>query len=183
MLPFLAALFQPKWITVHKDETAPSFFIITFKWIFVAKLLENPPSLLILIFLRLFSGNCHTFRGTFCISCNLWYNSSTQIKMSLKIIACKSLENSREKVFDGVYFSKVTRLQCKESNCTISRLHQRFFSEYAPKISCFKNNNLRKKSTVYQRFRKLWHSSVHPVVLPKQSSCKIFQTKRWKNIL
>ena len=68
---------------------------------------------------------------------------------------CKSLKNSREKVFDGVYFSKVVRLQCKGSNGTLGRLHQRFFSVYAPKINCLKNNDLTKKSTVYQRFSKV----------------------------
>ena len=54
--------------------------------------------------------------------------------MSLKITNCESLENSRENVYDGAYFSKVARLQCKDSNCTICRLQQRFSSEYAPKI-------------------------------------------------
>ena len=75
--------------------------------------------------------------------------------MSLNIIDCESLENFRENIIDGTYFSKVARLQCKSSNSTLSRLYQRFSSEYAPKISCLKKNDLRKKSTVYQLFSKV----------------------------
>ena len=52
--------------------------------------------------------------------------------MSLKIIGCVSLENSLENVYDGFYFSKAASLQCKDSNCTFSRLHRRFFLKYAP---------------------------------------------------
>ena len=78
--------------------------------------------------------------------------SPAQIKMSLKITVCESLENSWENVYVEVYFSKVARLQCKDSNLTISRINQRFSSEYAPNISCLKKNNLRKMSEVYQRF-------------------------------
>ena len=66
--------------------------------------------------------------------------------MSLKIIDCKSLNNFQENFYDGVYFSKVARLQCKDSSYTLSRLHQRFSSEYATKISCLKKNDLRKKA-------------------------------------
>ena len=66
--------------------------------------------------------------------------------MSLNRIDCEILENSRENIYDGVYFSKVARLQCKDSNCTISRLPKRFCSKYALKISHLKKNNLRKKS-------------------------------------
>ena len=43
-----------------------------------------------------------------------------------------------------------TRLQCEDSNVTISRLNQRFSSKYAPKITCLKKHNLRKKSAVNQ---------------------------------
>ena len=70
------------------------------------------------------------------------------MKMLLIITVYESFENSRESVYDGVYFSKVARLQCEDSNFTISRLNQRF--SLASKISCLKKNNLRKKSAVNQ---------------------------------
>ena len=102
------------------------------------------------------------------------------MKMSLKITVYESFENSRESVCDGVYFSKVARLQCEDSNFTTGRLNQRFSSEYDPKISCLKKNNLRKKSAVNQSFSKFLTCEpvVHsPQFNQKRSSCKIFQRK------
>ena len=102
------------------------------------------------------------------------------MKMLLIITVYESFENSRESVYDGVYFSKVARLQCEDSNFTISRLNQRFSSEYASKISCLKKNNLRKKSAVNQSFSKFLTCDpvVHsPQFNQKRSSCKIFQKK------
>ena len=101
------------------------------------------------------------------------------MKMLVKITVYESFENSRESVYDGVYFSKVARLQCEDSNFTISRLNQRFSSEYASKISCLKKNNLRKKSAVNQSKFLTCDPVVHsPQFNQKQSSCKIFQKKR-----
>ena len=67
------------------------------------------------------------------------------MKMLRKIIDGKSLENSQENVYEGVSFSKVTNLQCSDCNFAIKIAHQRYFLEYVPKISCLKNNILRKK--------------------------------------
>ena len=90
------------------------------------------------------------------------------MKLSLKITVY-------ENVYDEVYFSKVARLQCEESNFTISRLNQRFSLEYAPKISCLKKNNLRKKSVVNQSKFLTCNPVVHsPRFNQKRSSCKIF---------
>ena len=72
----------------------------------------------------------------------------------MQITGYESFKNSRECVYDRVYFSKVARLQCEDSNFTTSRLNQRFSLEYTPKISCLKKNNVRKKSAVNQSFRK-----------------------------
>ena len=102
------------------------------------------------------------------------------MKMSLKITVYESFENSRESGCDGVYFSKIARLHCEDSNFTTSRLNQRFSSEYDPKISCLKKNNLRKKSAVNQSFSKFLTCEpvVHsPQFNQKRSSCKIFQRK------
>ena len=100
------------------------------------------------------------------------------MKMLLIITVYESFENSRESVYDGVYFSKVARLQCEDSNFTISRLNQRFSSEYASKIS-FLKKNLRKKSAVNQSKFLTCDPVVHsPQFNQKQSSCKIFQKKR-----
>ena len=45
-------------------------------------------------------------------------------------------------------------LQCSDCNFAIKRTHHRLFLEYVLKTSCFKNNILRKKSTVDQRLNK-----------------------------
>ena len=101
------------------------------------------------------------------------------MKMLLIITGYESFENFRESVYDGVYFSKVARLQCEDSNFTISRLNQIFSSECASKISCLKRNNLRKKSAVNQSKFLTCDPVVHrPQFNQKRSSCKIFQKKR-----
>ena len=53
----------------------------------------------------------------------------SEMKMLRKIIDCKSLGISQEYVQDGVYFGKVTRLQCTDCNSIIKRLHHRFFRQ------------------------------------------------------
>ena len=73
-----------------------------------------------------------------------------------RLTVCDSFENSRECIYDGVYFSKVARLQCDDSNFTISRLNQRFSSECAPKISCLKKNNLRKSLRSIKVLANFW---------------------------
>ena len=50
-----------------------------------------------------------------------------------KIFDCEILKISRENVFDGVHFSKV-------SHNSAMWLHHRFFLEYIPKTSCLKKN-------------------------------------------
>ena len=64
------------------------------------------------------------------------FNFSTQIKMLRK--------NKFGKVFDGVYFSKVARLQLTDCNFTMSRLLQKLSSQYVPKTTLLKNNTSRK---------------------------------------
>ena len=66
------------------------------------------------------------------------------MKMLEKIIDCKSLGISEENVYDGVYFSNATNLQCTDCNSAIRNLHHRFFLQYAPKTSCLKRNTWRK---------------------------------------
>ena len=51
----------------------------------------------------------------------------------------QSLEISLENVHNGVYFTRVTKLQCTDCNCTVKRLRHRFSLKYVPKISCLKN--------------------------------------------
>ena len=67
------------------------------------------------------------------------FNFSTQIKMLRK--------SKFGNVFDGVYFSKVARLQLTDCNFTMSRLLQKLSSQYAPKTSLLKNDTSRKIST------------------------------------
>ena len=108
------------------------------------------------------------------------------IKHSLKkceLTVYESFENSRESVCDVIYFNKVERIQCEDSNFTTSRLNERFFLEYAPKTSCL--NNLRKRAVVNQSFSKFL--TCNPVVHSTQfnqkwSSCNIFQKKPWKSL-
>ena len=102
------------------------------------------------------------------------------MKMSLKITVYEIFGNSRESVYDGVYFSKIARLHCEDSNFTTSWLNERLSSEYAPKISCLKKNNLRKNSAVNQSCSKFLTCEpvVHsPQFNQKRSSCNIFQKK------
>ena len=54
------------------------------------------------------------------------------------LIDWESLEISQENVYDGVYFSKVTELQCIDYNSAIKTLLYRFFLEYIPKTSYLK---------------------------------------------
>ena len=60
-----------------------------------------------------------------------------------KITDCESLEISQENFYDAVSFCKVTKLQCSDCNFAIERTHHRFYLEYVPKTSCFKNNKNR----------------------------------------
>ena len=82
------------------------------------------------------------------------------MKMLRKIIDGKSLEISREYVYEGVSFSKVTNLQCSDCNFAIKIAHHRYFFEYVPKTSCLKKhfekkNILRKKTMVDQLLNKV----------------------------
>lgn len=54
------------------------------------------------------------------------------------LIDWESLEISQENVYDGVYFSKVTELQCIDYNSAIKTLLYRFFLEYVTKTSYLK---------------------------------------------
>ena len=65
--------------------------------------------------------------------------------MLRKIIYRESLEMSQENVYDGVYFSKVTRLQCADCNFNVKRLHRRLFLKFVPKTSSFKKEHFQKK--------------------------------------
>ena len=58
------------------------------------------------------------------------------MKMLQKIVDGKSLEISRENVYDGVSFSKVTNLQCSDCNFAIKVTHHRYFFENVPNTSC-----------------------------------------------
>ena len=60
-----------------------------------------------------------------------------QMKMLRKVITCESLENFQENIYDEVYFSKGLQLYKKQTSTLI-------FSKYVTKISCLKNNILRK---------------------------------------
>ena len=53
--------------------------------------------------------------------------------MLRKISDCESLENFPKNVYDGVCFNKIASLYCANYNSTITRIHQRLFSEYVPK--------------------------------------------------
>ena len=60
----------------------------------------------------------------------------------------QTFENLSGKVLWWSSFSKVTSMQCSDSNFVIKRTHCRLFLEYVFKTSCFKRNILRKKSMV-----------------------------------
>ena len=77
------------------------------------------------------------------------------MKMLRKNVYSKSLKNSQENVFDGVYFSKVASLQFIDCNSTVNRLHHRFSLEYVPETKLLKKNIWRKESVVYERFNKV----------------------------
>ena len=66
------------------------------------------------------------------------------MKMLRKITDGKSLEIFREKVYEGVPFSKVTNLQCSDCNFAIKTAHHRYFLEYVPKTSCLKKQYFEK---------------------------------------
>ena len=67
------------------------------------------------------------------------------MKVIRKTIDGKSLEISQENVYEGVYFSKVTNLQCSDSSFAIKITHHRYFLEYVPKTSCLKKQYFEKK--------------------------------------
>ena len=78
------------------------------------------------------------------------------MKMLRKIIDGKSLEISRENVYEGVSFSKVTNLQCSDCNFAIKIAHHTFFFwNMYRKLAVLKNNILRKKSMVDQLLNKV----------------------------
>ena len=60
------------------------------------------------------------------------------MKMSLKITVYESFENSRESVCDGVYFSKVARLQCEDSNFTLAGLTKDSLQNMLSKLAVLK---------------------------------------------
>ena len=60
------------------------------------------------------------------------------MKMSQKIIDCKIFEISQEKVFDEVYFSKVTSVQSRHRKSNVKILHHKLFLEYEPKLAALK---------------------------------------------
>ena len=62
-----------------------------------------------------------------------------------KIIDGKSLGISKENVYEGVSFSKVTSLQCSDCNFAIKIAHHRYFLEYVTKTSCLKKQYFEKK--------------------------------------
>ena len=63
----------------------------------------------------------------------MWFHSSTQMEMLWKINDCKSLENFRKNVYDGVCFNKIASLCCTNYNSTKTRFHCKLFSECVPK--------------------------------------------------
>ena len=79
--------------------------------------------------------------------------------------------NSQGSVYNGAYFSKVAILHRKARNCTISRLHHRFFLDCAPKNGRFKKNNLKKRSIVYKQFS----SCNHAIYSPHFCQCFFFR--------
>ena len=60
------------------------------------------------------------------------------MKMSQKIIDCKIFEISQEKVFDELYFSKVTSVQSTHWNPNVKILHHTLFLEYEPNLAALK---------------------------------------------
>ena len=89
------------------------------------------------------------------------------MKKIKKIIDCKSLENSRGNLNDGVSFSKVINLQFSGCNFAMKRIHHRFFWKMYRKLAVKKNKKsifLRKKSIVDQRLNKaaaLWYTTLN----------------------
>ena len=65
--------------------------------------------------------------------------------MLRKIIDAKSLEISQENIYKGVFFSKVTNLQCSGCNFAIKIAHYRYFLEYVPKTGCLKKQYFKEK--------------------------------------
>ena len=68
------------------------------------------------------------------------------MKVLRKIIDGKSLEISRENVYEEVSFSKVTNLQCSDCNFAIKIAYHRYILSYVPKTSCFKKQYFEKKA-------------------------------------
>ena len=77
------------------------------------------------------------------------------MKMLRKIIDAKSLEISRENVYEGVSFSKVTNLQCSDCNFAIKMTLKDTFLKMYRTLAVLKNNILRKKSMVDQLLNKV----------------------------
>ena len=55
------------------------------------------------------------------------------MEMLRKIIVCESLENFPKNVYDGVCFNSIAGLCRIKCSSTMTRIHRRFFIEYAPK--------------------------------------------------
>ena len=70
--------------------------------------------------------------------------------MSLKVIDCESLENSRKTVYDGVILVKQQGLSVRTTTVLLAASPKILF-----RINCLKKNNLKKKSMVHQRFSKV----------------------------
>ena len=77
------------------------------------------------------------------------------MEMLRKIIDGKSLEISQKNVYEGVSFSKVTSLQCSDSNFAIKLDHHRYLLENVPKTSCLKKQYFEKKYMVDQLLYKV----------------------------
>ena len=87
-------------------------------------------------------GLTPSFQVIFYVICFFIRNEDVKKR---KIIECKSLEISQKNVYNGVYFNKVTNLQCSDCNFAIKITHYRYFFENVPKTSCLKKPYFEKK--------------------------------------
>ena len=78
------------------------------------------------------------------------------MRMLQKIIDCKIFEICQEKVFDEVYFSKVTSVQSTHWNSNVKILHHTLFLNYEPKLAALK--------------RIFWEKSAQPIILSKSGA-------------
>lgn len=53
---------------------------------------------------------------------------------------------SGKNIYDGIYFNKVTGVQCTGCSSNTKRIHHRLLLEYVPETNCLKKNILRKKN-------------------------------------